>query len=387
MHKRAIVPIILWLLVSGLLFSAHAWASCSAPGNSIEAENCLAGTPKSTWDIAGSGDATIQGFADNISVNVGQTINFKINTPANAYHLDIYRMGYYQSNGARLVTTIQPSVTLPQAQPNCIANPGAGLYDCGNWDVSASWTVPADATSGIYFARVIRDDTLGASHIVFIVRNDASHSHILFQASDTTWQAYNDSVNGQNLYTNNTCGQWVASCRSYKVSYNRPFNTRVFESASWVFNAEYPMVRWLEANGYDVTYFTDTDTDRNGSLILNHKMWMSNGHDEYWSGQQRANIEAARNAGIHLAFFSGNTLFWKTRWENSVVDGSPYRTLACYKETYLDVKDPLDPPIWTGTWSTADFSNANFRVRLIDVAASTARDFSLDGVAVQVTYQ
>ena len=351
MCKRTIMPTILWLLVSGLLLSSHAWASCSAPGNTIEAENCLTGTPKSTWDITGSGDSTIQGFADNISVNVGQTINFKINTPAKAYHLDIYRMGYYQGNGARLITTIQPSATLPQAQPKCITNTSVGLYDCGNWGISASWSVPGTAVSGIYFARVIRNDTLGASHIVFIVRNDASHSNILFQASDTTWQAYNDSVNGQNLYTNDTCGQWVSSCRSYKVSYNRPFNTRVFESNDWVFNAEYPMVRWLEANGYDVTYFTDTDTDRNGSLVLNHKVWMSNGHDEYWSDQQRTNIETARSNGVHLAFFSGNTLFWKTRWENSIdASKTPYRTLVCYKETYLDVKDPLDPPTWTGTW-------------------------------------
>ncbi|MGZ4989213.1 MAG: DUF4082 domain-containing protein [Methylobacter sp.] len=351
MCKRTIVPIILWLLVSTLFFSSHAWASCSVPGNAIEAENCLAGTPKITWDITGSGDATIQGFADNISVNVGQTINFKIKTPANAYHLDIYRMGYYQGNGARRITTIQPSATLPQTQPNCVTNAGVGLYDCGNWRVSASWTVPGTAVSGIYFARVIRNDTQGASHIIFIVRNDASHSNILFQASDTTWQAYNDSVNGQNLYTDTRFGQWDATHRAYKVSYNRPFTTRALESNDWVMNAEYPMVRWLEANGYDVSYFTDTDTDRNGSLILNHKVWMSNGHDEYWSGQQRANIEAARNAGIHLAFFSGNTMFWKTRWESSI-DGAntPYRTLICYKETYLDVKDPLDPPIWTGTW-------------------------------------
>ena len=351
MYKRALIFISLSLFTSILFFSTHALASCSAPGNAIEAENCLTGTPQSTWDIVGSGDATIQGFADNISVNVGQTINFKINTTATGYHLDIYRMGYYQGNGARLVTTIQPTATLPQIQPNCVTNASVGLYDCGNWAISAAWSVPSTAASGIYFARIIRNDTLGASHIVFIVRNDASHSNILFQASDTTWQAYNNSINGQNFYTNDTCGQWVPSCRSYKVSYNRPFTTRIFESNDWLFNAEYPMVRWLEANGYDVTYFTDTDTDRLGSLILNHKMWMSNGHDEYWSGQQRTNIEAARNAGVHLAFFSANSMFWKTRWENST-DGTntPYRTLVCYKETYLDVTDPLDPTIWTGTW-------------------------------------
>ena len=50
-------------------------------------------------------------------------------------------------------------------------------------------------------------------------------------------------------------------------------------------------------------------------------MFMSVGHDEYWSGGQRANVEAARDAGVNLAFFSGNEVFWKTRWEPSI-DGS-----------------------------------------------------------------
>jgi len=353
MRKRAIAPIALLLLTSALIFTSPAWATCTAPGNAIEAENCLTGTPQSTWDISGSGsgDSSIQGFADDISVNVGQTINFKISTSATSYSIPIYRLGYYQGNGARLVTTITPSAKLPQTQPNCLTNSSVGLYDCGNWAVSASWAVPSTAVSGIYIARPTRSDTGGASHIVFIVRNDASHSDILFQASDTTYQAYNDSINGQNLYTDDSCGQWSPQCRSYKVSYNRPFTTRSFEYSDWTFNGEYPMIRWLEANGYDVSYFTNTDTDRNGALILNHKMWMSNGHDEYWSPAMRANVLAARNAGVHLAFFSGNTMFWKIRWENST-DGTntPYRTMVCYKETYGDVKDPLDPPTWTGTW-------------------------------------
>ena len=69
-------------------------------------------------------------------------------------------------------------------------------------------------------------------------------------------------------------------------------------------------------------------------------------------------MEAARAAGVHLAFFSGNTVFWKTRWENSI-DGAgvPYRTLVCYKETWADaVIDPNDPPTWTGTWRDPRFS-------------------------------
>ena len=55
--------------------------------------------------------------------------------------------------------------------------------------------------------------------------------------------------------------------RAYKVSYNRPFNTRSVDNGQdWVFNAEYPMVRWLEANGYNVSYFTGVDSDRRGNL-------------------------------------------------------------------------------------------------------------------------
>jgi uncharacterized protein DUF4082/N,N-dimethylformamidase beta subunit-like protein/Big-like domain-containing protein len=89
-------------------------------------------------------------------------------------------------------------------------------------------------------------------------------------------------------------------------------------------------------------------------------VFMSVGHDEYWSGTQRTNVENARNAGVHLAFFSGNIMFWKTRWENSIGGAStPYRTLVCYKETHADAKiDPL-PNVWTGTWRDPRFSPPN----------------------------
>jgi hypothetical protein len=42
---------------------------------------------------------------------------------------------------------------------------------------------------------------------------------------------------------------------------------------------------------------------------------------------------------------------------------------------------------WGHSWQVGDFSTTNFRVRVISVASSTARDFSLDWVAVKVYYQ
>ena len=336
-----------------LWLATPALASCSSPANAIEAENCLPGTPQTTWDVSGAGDSTIQGFTTDISVNVGQTVSFKISTNATNYKLDIYRLGYYGGAGARLVTTITPSAHLPQTQPACITDSATALMDCGNWAVSATWAVPSTAVSGIYFADVVRTDTGGDSHIPFVVRKDASTSPILFKTSDTTWQAYND-YGGANLYTGGPGPQNGA----YKVSYNRPYHTRVYEFYSWIFNAEYPMIRFLEANGYDVTYFSSLDADRSGSLILQHKVLLSVGHDEYWSGNERANVEAAREAGVNLGFFSGNEVFWKVRWEPSI-DGSntANRTMVCYKETHSNrVTDPQDPPVWTGTWRDPRFS-------------------------------
>ncbi len=329
-----------------------AFATCTAPKNAIEAENCLPGTPASQWYVDGSGSPNIQGFTTDISVNVGQTIFFKISTPAASYRIDIYRMGYYQGNDGRFITSISPSASLPQIQPSCLSDSATGLIDCGNWGISASWTIPSTATSGFYFARLVRLDTGEVGAVIFIVRNDSSHSDILVQASDTTWQAYND-YGGNSLYSGNPIG------RAYKVSYNRPVNaTQSIHGDFFAF--EYPIVHWLEANGYDVTYFTGVDTDRNGALITQHKVFMSVGHDEYWSGGQRANVEAARAAGVNLAFFSGNEVFWKTRWEADSTN-TPYRTLVCYKETstngsYGGVIDPADPPIWTGFWRDTRFS-------------------------------
>ncbi len=124
--------------------------SCTPPtGNPIQCENWKPGNPASEWEVVGAGDPTIQGFTTDISVDQGQTVTFKVSTPANAYRLDIYRLGYYAGLGARKVATVLPSVSLPQNQPACVSDATTGLVDCGNWAASASWAVPADAVSGV----------------------------------------------------------------------------------------------------------------------------------------------------------------------------------------------------------------------------------------------
>jgi hypothetical protein len=204
----------------------RAEAACPNP---VLCENTQPGNPASEWDISGVGDPSIQGFTTDISYNLGDTVNFKIDTDAAAYTLRIYRLGYYQGAGARLIATV-PHAAPPQIQPSCLQDSATGLIDCGNWAVSTSWTIPTTGVSGIYFARVARLDTGGASHILFVVRDDAASSPILFQTSDTTWQAYN-SYGGNSLYRG---GPGTNPSRAYKVSYNRPFDTRALRPESWV---------------------------------------------------------------------------------------------------------------------------------------------------------
>lgn len=334
-------------VVSSLVAAPPAAAACV---NEIACENEKPGAGPSEWDITGAGDDDIQGFATDISVDRGNRIDFKIDTDARAYSITVYRTGWYQGLGARRIATISPSASLPQNQPACLSNAETELFDCGNWAVSASWNVPSAAVSGVYVALLERADTGGRSHIIFVVRDDDSDSDVVLQTADTTWQAYN-GYGGSSLYFGKQNG------RAYEASYNRPFSTRADNSGrDFYFSSEYAQVRFLERNGYDVSYLAGVDTDRFGELLLNHRVFISVGHDEYWSGRQRTNIQAARDAGVNLQFLGGNDGYWRTRYAPSAdASATAYRTLVCYKETRSNAK--IDPATeWTGTWRDPRFA-------------------------------
>ena len=144
-----------------------------------------------------------------------------------------------------------------------------------------------------------------------------------------------------------------------EVSYNRPLQVgQVYGAQESPFYAEIAMIQFMEENGYNVTYISEVDTDSNPSALTGHKIFISSGHDEYWSANMRNNVEAALKSGVNLAFFSGNEDFWKTQYLPDPIDGTPERTLQTYKETHNEPPygtspnqyDPNDPPTWTGTW-------------------------------------
>lgn len=317
---------------------------CGANSNPVVCENSKPGTPMEEW-YSPAAWGEIGGFTTEQSVSPGQTLRFKVDSPA-PYRVAIYRLGWYGGAGARLMpsspTTIYPAVT----QPDCISDSATGLVDCGNWSVTASWNVPSDAVSGVYLAMLDRSDGDGLMPYPFVVRAATDTSDIVVQTSDQTWQAYND-WGGQDLYGG---GGPAPDGRAYKVSYNRPMD---IYGNNGIFGAEYAMIQWIERNGYDVSYLSGLDVATDGAALLGHKIFLSSGHDEYWTQSQWDNVVAAREAGVDMAFFTGNEIFWRTRLEPSIDGGnSPNRTLVCYKMTKMAQGNGIADPSgqWTGTW-------------------------------------
>jgi hypothetical protein len=331
--------------------------------NAIVLENQKQGTSRGVWQIEPGRDSDIiQGFTTAISTNLGGQVDFKINNQTSNpnYQINIYRLGYYGGDGATLVTSINHQAASAVVQPDPLRNSATGLVDAGNWQITDSWAIPTNATSGVYIANVI--DGTEIFQIPFIVRDDGSHSDIVFQTDDQTWQAYN-GWGGNNVYGGNGPGFEGAA---YAVSYNRPITTRSGSTGTtgggefgtvndMVFSAEYPAIYWLEQNGYDVSYISGLDASISGNLLLNHKVYMDVGHDEYWTNSQRTNVQAAADAGVNLVFLSGNEIYWQTRFEPSI-NGSPNRTLVTYKDTHANAL--IDPTgAATGTYMDPRFAS------------------------------
>src|SRR6478736_4817978 len=111
------------LVATLVVLAAHPAAGLAACANPVACENEKPGSAPGSWQVTGSGDSTIQGYATTMSVDRGSTIRFKVKTTASSYHIDIYRLGYYQGNGARLqASNVRPTASLPQNQPACLTD-------------------------------------------------------------------------------------------------------------------------------------------------------------------------------------------------------------------------------------------------------------------------
>ncbi|HLW01574.1 MAG TPA: N,N-dimethylformamidase beta subunit family domain-containing protein [Ktedonobacterales bacterium] len=314
--------------------------------NPIAAENTCPGTASWRPDHPMGRQDAIEAFTDPVSVNVGQTVHLYVSTMAPTYSLYVYRLGWYQGLGGRLMWSAPRVRGIRQPAPTVVR--ATRMVSCSTWRDPVALAIPTSWVSGIYLVKLVSSQGY-LRYTTFTVRNDANQAPILVQSSVLTYQAYND-WGGYSLYLGLTAPhKYSTARRSYVVSFDRPYaeNAGLSDFASY----EFDLVRWVEWMRYDVSYITDVDTDQNASLLLHHGLLLIAGHDEYWSTAMRAHVTAARDAGVSLAFFGGNDLYWHVRLQRSPL--GPDREVVCYRVASLDPLAAKSPAQATVTWGAA----------------------------------
>jgi hypothetical protein len=315
------------------VLAAAALVAAATPGGSrpparrsslIEDENAKPGT--TDWQLtyvkfdakAKYRQSLIEGYCTRTSVAAGESIGLCVSTsPAGAFSIDVYRLGYYGGAGARLVKSLGPF--MGKAQPT----PAVGekrLRECA-WEPAVTLEVPKDWPSGVYLAKLSAAKHRYQSYCTFIVRDDRP-ADILFQCSTNTWQAYNKWPENHSLYDNDRPDK-KPLVSGVRVSFDRPYakypqvtdNPLSLGSGEFLL-FEFPFAYWLEQHGYDVTYCGNEDVHSALDTVTRCKAFLSVGHDEYWTRGQYDHCVEAVKRGVNFGFFSGNSCCF-------VIDPSP----------------------------------------------------------------
>ncbi|HYG20196.1 MAG TPA: N,N-dimethylformamidase beta subunit family domain-containing protein [Ohtaekwangia sp.] len=269
----------------------------------------------------------VEGYCSQASYKAGDTLNIFVSTePAKTYTIDLYRMGYYNGKGGRLMKTVGPLQGKSQPVPTAGQN---NLIEC-RWDTAYQMVIPQDWLSGVYLGKLTAQDS-SQSYVVFILKDDRK-ADVMFQCSDMTWQAYNRWPYWHSMYDEgqkpwvNTDGARISFDRPYALYVNllpsdfNPLSNGGGEFLLW----EFPLSFWLEKEGYDVTYISNTDTHADPAGLLRSKAFLSVGHDEYWTPKMFDNVSAARDSGVNILFLSGNSVSGAVYLDPSS-DGMPNR--------------------------------------------------------------
>jgi hypothetical protein len=276
----------------------------------VQAENAKPGT--SDWRISNAGkDGQLEGYADKVSAQQGETVRLFISTKDPGFHIEAYRVGYYGGLGGRLVWK---SAELPGHQQDAAQRDHETNMVEAPWQPTLSVPLSSAFPPGVYLFKLVGDS--GVQHYIpLTIRDDRSTAAFVVQNSVTTWQAYN-LWGGYDLYEGkNGSGGSDFEHRARVVSFDRPYQMGA-GSGDFLGN-EFPLISLVESLGLDVTYWTDADLHERAPQLLHHKALLTLGHDEYWSREMRTGAEQARDQGVNLAFFGANAVFRKIRFEPS----------------------------------------------------------------------
>ncbi len=311
--------------------------------NPIIHENSQSGT--TDWKIPDGKEAStqIQAYASMRSVAPGQSLTFYVSTQKAGTHytLDIFRIGWYQGTGGRLLMSVNNLIGQAQGYfdtattklvkcTSCFVDRKTGLVEA-RWHSSYTLTVPPTWVTGIYLAKLVDAQDM-QTYVTFEVLGNISAPYVVV-TPDTAYAAYNN-WGGYSLYAYNSIVQGV------KVSFDRP--SAYLDGSDQVLVFEADAIHWMERNGYNLSYMSNIDLHMHPASLLQHKAYISLGHDEYWTKEMRDAVENARDSGVGLAFLEANASYWQVRLEPDT-SGVANRTVVCYKVLTSQHDLPRDP--------------------------------------------
>lgn len=312
-------------------------------------ENERPGT--TAWRITGQAGG-IDGYLSAVQATDGQRVTLYVSTSAPTWTVTAYRMGYYGGDGGRQVwqSSSQPGAV----QPSCPVTSGVNMVEC-SWAPSLPITVDSTWVQGDYLLKLVGSGGQ-QSYVPLTVWDPSSHATYLVQNDVLTWQAWN-TYGGYDFY------QGTGACppgsptyppcnRARVVSFDRPYSASFGDGAADFLSEEYPLGRFMEEHGLDVTYGTDITTDEDPGGLLDHRAFLSLGHDEQWSLPMRDAAQSALSRGVNLAFFGASPVLRKVRLQASPL--GPDREEVNYRNPAQDPELTVDPSeVSQNSWDQA----------------------------------
>ena len=248
------------------------------------------------WTAVPTKPVIVAGYASPLSVTPGHKVSFKVSALA-PYDLMFQRLKM-QANGDPGIDILAGSRQAGTAR----AVPANAWRDGCGWPESFSYSVPANAQSGIYSARCTGISG-EATHICFVVRPSATQrGEVAVLANTNTWTSYNE-FGGRSKYS-------VPMGTTLSFERPNPGVTPIeYNVIDHLLRAELWMLNWLEDEGYKTDVYSDLDFHKGITNFNRYKALVISTHPEYWTAAMLDHLEAYIAAGGSVLYLGGNGLF------------------------------------------------------------------------------
>ncbi|MGI9615467.1 MAG: N,N-dimethylformamidase beta subunit family domain-containing protein [Acidimicrobiales bacterium] len=262
----------------------------------------------------------------------GQTIELAISADEPLCDVEVSRVGrdeHVLANFTGIPVSVQPV-------PDDAAAGGCGWSTTIDIEIDPGWT------SGFYLVRMSTNSGSTAEAFFVVLASDPRRSILVLSTS--TWAAYND-WGGPSFYTGGHVSSHKRPLPPGFLEKPDPHRFRVAKiaelqkedvdayfaqysywscAAGWA-NWERLFVSWAENNGLEFDYATSLDLATDPKILEPYDLYLSVGHDEYWSASMRDTVESWADQGGFAAFFSGNTAFWQVRFDGDDLAMTGYK--------------------------------------------------------------